>query len=48
VDESALETAGASGALRISESVIHVIVGASAPAAAAALDRELRGPAAAT
>jgi PTS system glucose-specific IIC component len=48
VDESALETAGASGVLRISDSVIHLVVGESAPAAAAALDRELREPAAAT
>jgi glucose PTS system EIICB or EIICBA component len=45
LDESALETAGASGVLRISDSVIHLVVGESAPAAAAALDRELREPA---
>jgi len=48
VDESALEAAGASGVLRISDSVMHVVVGESAPAAAAALDRELREPAVAT
>jgi glucose PTS system EIICB or EIICBA component len=47
VDESALETAGASGVLRISDSVIHLVVGETAPATAAALDRELREPAAA-
>ena len=48
VDESALEAAGASGVLRISDSVMHIVVGESAPAAAAALDRELREPAGAT
>jgi glucose PTS system EIICB or EIICBA component len=48
VDESALERAGASGVLRVSDSVLHVIVGERASAAAAALDRELREPAAAT
>jgi PTS system glucose-specific IIC component len=48
VDESALETAGVSGVLRISDSVIHLVVGETAPAAAAALDRELREPAAAS
>ncbi len=46
VDESALEAAGASGVLRISESVVHVVVGGSAAATAAALDRELRESAA--
>ena len=46
VDESALEAAGASGVLRISDSVMHVVVGESAAATAAALDRELREPAA--
>jgi PTS system glucose-specific IIC component len=47
VNESALETAGALGVLRISDSVMHIVVGESAPAAAAALDRARRGPAAA-
>jgi hypothetical protein len=48
VNESALETAGATGVLHISDSVMHLVVGESAPAAAAALDRELREPAAVT
>jgi PTS system glucose-specific IIC component len=48
VDESALEAAGASGVLRISDSIVHLVVGESAPAAAAAFDRELREPAAVT
>ncbi len=47
VDESALEAAGASGVLRISDSVMHVVVGEGADATAAALDREIREPAAA-
>ena len=47
VDDSALEAAGASGVLRISDSVMHVVVGESAAATAAALDRMLREPAAA-
>jgi PTS system glucose-specific IIC component len=47
VDETALEAAGASGVLRISDSVVHVVVGESAAVTAAALDRELRQPAAA-
>jgi PTS system glucose-specific IIC component len=37
VDDSALEAAGASGVLRVSDSVIHVVVGESAPAMAVAL-----------
>ena len=48
VSESAFESAGASGVLRISDSVMHIVVGESAPAAAAALHRELREPAGAT
>jgi PTS system glucose-specific IIC component len=48
VNESALETAGATGVLHISDSVMHLVVGESAPAAAAALDRKLREPAAVT
>jgi PTS system glucose-specific IIC component len=47
-DDSALEAAGASGVLRISDSVMHVVVGESAAATAAALDRERQVPAAAT
>ena len=47
VDDSAWEAAGASGVLRISDSVMHVVVGESAAATAAALDRMLREPAAA-
>jgi PTS system glucose-specific IIC component len=47
VDETALAAAGASGVLRISDSVMHVVVGESAPATAAALDRARREPAAA-
>ncbi len=42
VDEPALEAAGASGVLRISDSVIHVVMGESAGSTAAALDGELR------
>jgi PTS system glucose-specific IIC component len=38
VDESALEAAGASGVLRISDSIVHLVVGESAPAAAAAFE----------
>jgi len=47
VDETALEAAGASGVLRISDSVMHVVVGEGAPATAAALNRARREPAAA-
>jgi phosphotransferase system IIB component len=49
LDEAALETAGASGILRVSESVIHVVLGERATAVAAAIvvaiDDELRAPA---
>jgi PTS system glucose-specific IIC component len=47
MDEAALEAAGASGALRVSDTVIHVVLGPNAPAVAAALGRELRQAAAA-
>ncbi len=42
VDEAALAAAGASGVLRISDALLHVVVGASAAATAAALDRQRR------
>jgi PTS system glucose-specific IIC component len=49
LDEAALEAAGASGMLRVSESVIHVVLGERATAVAAAIvaaiDDELRAPA---
>jgi glucose-like phosphotransferase system IIB component len=48
VDEFALEAAGASGVLRISESIMHIVMGESAPAMAAALDRERQELAATT
>ena len=38
----ALETAGALGVLRVSDSVVHVLLGERAGATAAALDDELR------
>jgi PTS system glucose-specific IIC component len=44
LDETALAAAGASGVLRISDSVLHVVVGESARAAAAALERARREP----
>jgi glucose PTS system EIICB or EIICBA component len=46
VDPAGLEAAGAAGVLRISDSVIHLVLGERAPAVAAALDDELRAPAA--
>jgi PTS system glucose-specific IIC component len=46
LDEAALEAAGAAGLLRVSESVVHLVVGERAPAVAAALDDELRASAA--
>jgi PTS system glucose-specific IIC component len=45
VDQSALERAGALGMLRVSDSVVHVLLGERATATAAALDDELRAPA---
>jgi PTS system glucose-specific IIC component len=45
VDQSALEAAGALGVLRVSDSVVHVLLGERAAATAAALDDELRAPA---
>ena len=45
VNQVALETAGALGMLRISDSVVHVLLGERAIATAAALDDELRAPA---
>jgi PTS system glucose-specific IIC component len=45
VDEAALAAAGASGVLRVSDSVMHVVMGESAPVMAAALDGARREPA---
>jgi len=49
LNELALEAAGASGIMRVSESVLHVVLGERAPAIAAAIaaaiDDELRAPA---
>ena len=45
VNQVALETAGALGMLRVSDSVVHVLLGERAAATAAALDEELRAPA---
>jgi len=42
VNQVALETAGALGMLRVSDSVVHVLLGERAAATAAALDNELR------
>ncbi|MFN2397461.1 MAG: PTS glucose transporter subunit IIBC [Gemmatimonadaceae bacterium] len=42
IDESALEAAGASGLLRISDTVVHVIVGDAASGYAAALTQDRR------
>ena len=41
-DESALEAAGALGVLRVSDSIVHLVLGERAAATAAALDDELR------
>ena len=46
VDEAALEAAGAAGVLRLSDSVLHLVLGERAGAVASALDEELRAPAA--
>ena len=45
VNQVALETAGALGMLRVSDSIVHVLLGERATATAAALDDELRAPA---
>ena len=44
-DDAALEAAGAVGVLRVSDSVVHLVLGERAHAVAAALDHELRAPA---
>jgi phosphotransferase system IIB component len=44
-DDAALEAAGAVGVLRVSDSVVHLVLGERAGAVAAALDDELRAPA---
>jgi PTS system glucose-specific IIC component len=44
VDEAGLEAAGAVGVLRISDSVLHLVLGQRAPGVAAALADELRAP----
>jgi PTS system glucose-specific IIC component len=46
VNEGALETAGAAGVLRVSESVLHLVLGDRASAVAGAIEDELRAPAA--
>jgi phosphotransferase system IIB component len=46
LDDAALEAAGAAGVLRVSDSVMHLVLGERAPAVAAALDDELRASAA--
>ncbi|MFL5493527.1 MAG: PTS glucose transporter subunit IIBC [Gemmatimonadales bacterium] len=46
LDEAAVEATGAAGVLRVSDSVVHLVLGERAPAVAAALDDELRVPAA--
>ncbi|MGH7513219.1 MAG: PTS glucose transporter subunit IIBC [Gemmatimonadales bacterium] len=48
LDEAGLEAAGAAGVLRVSDSVVHLVLGRRAPAVAAALADELRAPAAAS
>jgi PTS system glucose-specific IIC component len=45
LDQSALEAAGALGVLRVSDSIVHLVLGERAAATAAALDHELRTPA---
>jgi phosphotransferase system IIB component len=45
VDQSVLEAAGALGVLRVSDSVVHLVLGERAAVTAAALDHELRTPA---
>jgi PTS system glucose-specific IIC component len=45
VDQASLEAAGAAGVLRVSDSVIHLVLGERAPAIAAALADALRAPA---
>ena len=45
VDQAGLEAAGAAGVLRVSDSVVHLVLGERAPAIAAALDDALRAPA---
>ena len=45
INEPALEAAGASGLLRISDSVVHVVVGNDAEGDVAALAEGLRTPA---
>jgi PTS system glucose-specific IIC component len=44
LNEAGLEAAGAAGVLRVSDSVVHLVLGERAPAVAAALDDELRAP----
>ena len=46
LDDAALEAAGAGGVLHVSDSVVHLLLGDRAGAVAAALDEELRAPAA--
>jgi PTS system glucose-specific IIC component len=45
VDDSALKAAGALGVQRVSDSIVHLVLGERAAATAAALDDELRAPA---
>jgi PTS system glucose-specific IIC component len=46
VDEAGLEAGGVAGVLRVSDSVVHLVLGEGAPAVAAALHDELHAPAA--
>jgi phosphotransferase system IIB component len=46
VNQAALEAAGIGGVLRVSDSILHLVIGERAGAVAAALDDELRAPAA--
>jgi len=45
IDEGALEAAGVGGVMRVSDTVVHVIVGESAAATATAITDELQVPA---
>jgi hypothetical protein len=46
VNQATLETAGVGGVLRVSDSILHLVMGERADAMAAALDDERRAPAA--
>jgi phosphotransferase system IIB component len=44
VNQAALEAAGVGGVLRVSDSILHLVIGERADVIAAALDDELRTP----